>query len=152
MVYAVQSPFTGELHYPMVGRHWANEKSKMKAWLQEWGAVYQERDLKDGRPKALVIKGGAIPTQPEFEGHPVLEKAREAAQARLTAGSWPRLYFGQMGQTKPIMKVYLGEVKAGSVPTSFWVEFDENPLVLDSVSWDASETGRSREGSRNSIR
>jgi adenine-specific DNA-methyltransferase len=27
MLYQVQSPFTGELHPPMVGRHWANEKS-----------------------------------------------------------------------------------------------------------------------------
>ena len=28
MVYAVQSPFTGELHYPSEGRHWASEKRK----------------------------------------------------------------------------------------------------------------------------
>lgn len=150
MIYAIQSPFTGEMHYPPVGRHWTNEKSRMKAWLQEWGSTYQELDLKDDRPKALVIKGAPRPGDKDFRpDHPVLAEARKAAEARLAAGSWPRLYFGHTGKTKPMMKIYLSEVKAGSVPTTFWVDAEEAaaaPVVLDSVSWDAQETGRSREG------
>jgi adenine-specific DNA-methyltransferase len=43
-------------------------------------------------------------------------------------------------------KVYLSEIKAGVVPTTFWVDEDEEPVELDSVSWSSAETGRSREG------
>jgi adenine-specific DNA-methyltransferase len=147
MLYQVQSPFTGELHPPMVGRHWANEKSQMKAWLEEWKASYHEKDIRDGRRRALVIRGAPLPGDANFSpDHPVLKAAREAAEARLEAGSWPVLYFGHTGITKPMMKIYLSEVKAGAVPTSFWVEVDDTPVVVDSVSWDSQETGRSREG------
>jgi adenine-specific DNA-methyltransferase len=119
----------------------------MKAWLEQWGSSYQERDIKDGRRRALVIRGAPLPGQTEFNfSHPVLKAASEAAKARLSAGSWPTLYFGHTGSSKPMVKFYLSEVKAGAVPTSFWVDFDEEPLELGSVSWDAAETGRSREG------
>jgi adenine-specific DNA-methyltransferase len=52
-LYAIQSPFDGELHYPGENRCWAFEKRRMKEWLTEWGPTYSERDLKDGRTKAL---------------------------------------------------------------------------------------------------
>jgi len=147
MLYQVQSPFTGELHPPMPGRHWANEKSQMKAWLEEWGSSYQERDIKDGRRRALVIRGAPLPAEANFSAdHPVLKAAREAAERRLEAGAWPVAYFGHSGTAKPMMKFYLTQVKAGAVPTSFWVDMDETPLALGSVSWDSAETGRSREG------
>jgi adenine-specific DNA-methyltransferase len=42
-------------------------------------------------------------------------------------------------------KVYLSEVKAGSVPTTFWVD-EEDRIELDAVSWGSTETGRNREG------
>ena len=46
MVYAIQSPFTGSMHYPSDGRHWASERRRMKAWLEAWGSKYIERDLR----------------------------------------------------------------------------------------------------------
>ena len=46
MVYGIQSPFTGQLHYPPEGGCWRFEKPRMKSWLQEWGSAYVERDLR----------------------------------------------------------------------------------------------------------
>jgi adenine-specific DNA-methyltransferase len=47
------------------------------------------------------------------------------------------------GTAKPMMKVYYSEIKAGVVPSTFWVD---EVLELGPVSWSSSETGRSREG------
>lgn len=147
MVYAIQSPFTGELHYPPDGRHWRNEKRRIKAWLEAWGADYAERDLRDGKARALIIRGAPVPGEIDFfEDHPVLMEARTAAQRKLADGGWPSLYFGHTGRTKPMLKVYLSEVKAGSVPTTFWMEEGEEPLEVSAMSWSSSESGRSREG------
>lgn len=145
MVYAIQNPFDGSLHYPPDGRHWANEKRRMKGWLEEWGVKYEEQDLGDKRAKALLVKGAPVTTKPDTN-HPALVKARRAAETRLKALKWPRLYFGVTGQTKPMFKVYKSEVKAGSVPTTFWVDEDDEPLEIDAVSWSSGESGRSREG------
>lgn len=146
-LYAIQSPFTGVLHYPGENRCWAFEKKRMKEWLEGWGPSYEERDLGDRRPKALVIVGAPVSGEKGFtSSHPILGKAAAASAKRLEAGTWPRLYFGQTGQTKPMLKVYLDEIKAGVVPTTFWVEEEVTPVKLESVSWSSSETGRSREG------
>ena len=146
-LYCIQSPFDGELHYPTEGRCWAVEKKTIKGWLEEWGSSYEQRDIGDGKPKAVVIKGAPIPGEKKFSPtHPVLKKAREAALARLKKGAWPRLYFGHKGDAKPMAKNYLSEVKAGVVPTTFWVDEEEAPIELGSVSWSAPETGRTREG------
>jgi adenine-specific DNA-methyltransferase len=148
MVYAIQSPFDGLLHYPPEGRHWANEKRRMKEWLTAWGSQYIEKDIDDQKAKALVIKDAPLPTESKIfkRDHPVLERARERAEAKLKGGAWPALYFGHTGLTKPMMKVYLNQVKAGSVPTTFWVDENEPPLELDATSWTSAESGRSREG------
>jgi adenine-specific DNA-methyltransferase len=146
-LYAIQSPFDGELHYPGENRCWAFEKRRMKEWLSDWGPEYVERDLKDGRTKAIVIKGAPLPGEPGFDaGNKVLTKARDLAEARLEAGAWPRLYFGMKGTAKPMAKVYLSQIKAGVVPTTFWVDEEEEPVELGAVSWSSAETGRSREG------
>lgn len=146
-LYAIQSPFTGQMHYPGENRCWGFEKRRMKGWLEAWGTEYEERDLRDGRPKALVLRDAPTPDELGFSpDHPVLQKAAEEAKARLETGPWPRLYFGQTGQTKPMAKIYLSEIKAGVVPTTFWVDEDDSLIQLDSVSWLSAETGRSREG------
>jgi adenine-specific DNA-methyltransferase len=149
MLYAVQSPFTGKLLYPPENRHWAFEKAKIKGWLEEWGPKYEDRDLKDGRTKALVIKGAPVPDDPRYSAdHPALVAARKKAKARLDAGAWPRLYFGKTGTAKPMYKVYASEVRAGSIPTTFWLEEESIDRLeqLGSMSWAATESGRSREG------
>ena len=150
MTYAIQSPFTGELHYPLDTRHWAFEKATMKKWLAEWGASYEERDLKDGKPPALVIRGAPTPLDASFsEKDKRLAEARRKAQQRLDAGNWPKLYFGVKGDAQPMLKVHASHVKSGSIPTTFWMdEADPDRLErIGPVSWAASESGRSREGS-----
>lgn len=120
MVYAIQSPFTGDLHYPSAGRHWSSEKRRMKAWLQAWGSDYVERDLGDGRPKALVIKGGAVPGESSFgPDQRALKRARVAAESRRAQGNWPAAHWRDNGQGTFGMKKYLSQVKQGIVPTTY---------------------------------
>jgi adenine-specific DNA-methyltransferase len=146
-LYAIQSAFDGELHYPGENRCWANEKRRMKEWLNAWGPEYVERDLSDGRTKALVIKDAPVPDDREFgPDNLVLRRARKLAEERLNAGAWPRLYFGMKGTAKPMAKVYFSEIKAGAVPTTFWVDEHVEPVELGAVSWSSTETGRTREG------
>lgn len=152
-LYAIQSPFDGELHYPGENRCWAFEKKRIKEWLTDWGGEYIERDLKDGRTKAIVLKGAPLPKEKGFgPKNPVLAATRARAEKRLEAGNWPRLYFGMKGTAKPMAKVYLSEIKAGVVPTTFWVDEEAGsdeplaPLELGAASWSSTETGRSREG------
>jgi adenine-specific DNA-methyltransferase len=146
-LYQIQSPFDGELHPPGENRCWANEKRRMKEWLHAWGPEYVERDLGDDRPKALVIKDAPVRGEKGFgPDHPVLRRARKLAEQKLEAGAWPRLYFGMKGTAKPMAKVYYTEIKAGAVPTTFWVDEHAEPLELGAVSWSSAETGRTREG------
>jgi adenine-specific DNA-methyltransferase len=147
MVYAIQSPFDGELHYPINGRHWAHERRRMKAWLEGWGSDYVERKIDDSKAKALLIRGAPIRGEAGFSAsNIVLSEARAAAKQKLSQGAWPALYFGHTGLSKPMLKVYLSEVKAGAVPTTFWVEETDEPLPIEAVSWSSAESGRSREG------
>ncbi|CAA2100550.1 hypothetical protein MBUL_00728 [Methylobacterium bullatum] len=148
-LYAIQSPFDGALHWPGENRCWAFEKQRMKSWLEAWGSKYEEKNIDDGRTKALVLKQAPLPGSTSFApDNPVLTKARKLAEAKLAAGGWPKLYFGLKGTAKPMAKVYMSEIKAGVVPTTFWVDEEEEfePVELGAVSWDSSETGRSREG------
>lgn len=149
MTYAIQSPFTGKLHYPLDTRHWAFEKATMKAWLSDWGSEYEERDLRDGKPKALVIKGAPTPLDGNFDiDHRKIAAARKKALERLRAGNWPKLYFGNEGDAQPMLKIHASHVRSGSIPTTFWMdETDPDRLErIGPVSWAASESGRSREG------
>jgi adenine-specific DNA-methyltransferase len=142
--YAVQSPFTGDFCDPG-DRHWANKRSQMKTWLEEWNVEYEDFDRKDGRGLALSLKGwGAASTKAKREE--VLGKARSAAMKRWKAGNWPYLYWGLDAHQKPVCKQRRALIKQGAVPTSFWVEEDEGPLRLDDVSWLRHMSGRSRDG------
>ncbi len=96
MIYAVQSPFTGALHYPSEGRCWSVEKRRLKAWLELWGSKYVARDLGDGHPKAFVIKGAPLPDEPKFqETNPVLQRARTEAERIRAAGCWPAAHLAR---------------------------------------------------------
>lgn len=143
-IYSIQSPFTGEFHHPEQ-RHWANKRAQVKAWAEEWGVEYEDHDIKDGRGKALTLKGwDAAKTVSEKKS--IMAAARKKAQARLKKGSWPVLYWGVDGAQKPVKKVYRHLVKQGAVPQSFWVDDDEGPTEIDAVSWLRNMSGRSRDG------
>ncbi len=114
MVYAIQSPFTGQLYYPPEGRCWGNEKKFMRQWLQEWGSPYVEKDLKDSKAKALVLKGARIywvdgvPTPDPAD--PVVKRARQQAEAVHKTRLWPHLYFTDGGEGGPRLKRYLDAI------------------------------------------
>ncbi|KAB0268476.1 site-specific DNA-methyltransferase [Microvirga brassicacearum] len=148
MVYAVQSPFTGELHYPSEGRHWGSEKKRMKAFLQAWGSQYVERDLNDGKALALMIKGAPLPGEKAVKRElPVLKQARKAAEAIRAKGNWPAAHWRDEGQGTFGMKKYLEDVKKGIVPTTFWADEDyEEPFEIGNVSWEHEHSGHSQAG------
>ncbi|WP_245884627.1 site-specific DNA-methyltransferase [Tumebacillus permanentifrigoris] len=157
--YAIQSPFTGALHYPGA-RAWSHPKKKMKEWLEQWGSHYEERELGDGRAKALVLKNAPTPTLADckldtcpvayddrvFE-HPLLQSARQKAEELRDHGVWPMLYFTANGTGRPALKRYLQYVKQGKIPTTFWAEDDyDEPFVLGTESWSHKESGHTQAG------
>lgn len=159
MVYAIQSPFTGELHYPPEGACWRSDKKDMKSWLEGWGSEYEEQWIDDGneyvddrtgktvRVKGLMLKGvkfkEARPTGPAQ----ILGKASKAAEAKLKKGPWPRLIFTSKGQGGPRLKRYLKDIRKGKVAMSYWANEDyEIPINIETQSWDHEESGHSQAG------
>lgn len=158
--YGIQSPFTGAIHYPGK-RAWLNPKKKMKEWLKAWGSDYVEKDIKDGRAKALVINKAALPIIPkdidlndfpvleseDVFNHPSIVKSRKKAENVLKNMVWPTLYFGSDGYGRPSLKRHLTFVKKGKVPMTYWADEDyDEPFVLESQSWDHEESGHSQAG------
>lgn len=149
MVYGVQSPFTGELHYPPGSRCWGFEKRAIKTWMQEWGSTYEERDLGDGFVPALVLKGAKDPRKTTSVTDPVVKKAMQRARSIQERGNWPQLYFTKNGHGKPRKKTYLEQVKKGIVPSTFWANDNYfEPLDIGCVSWASAQSGTSEAGAR----
>jgi adenine-specific DNA-methyltransferase len=137
MVYGIQHPFTGKIIYPNERNCWRFGRSEMKRLLEEWGSPYVDKQLDDDLDEpALVLKGSTA-------------QARKKALARLELGSWPRLFFGANGKGRPQVKFYLEDIKQGVIPTTYWSdeEYDQ-PVNLDSASWDYEQSGYSQTGVR----
>jgi adenine-specific DNA-methyltransferase len=160
--YGIQSPFTGAIHYPGTPS-WRLPKVRMKQVLEEWGSKYVEKDINDGRAKAFVILNAPIPKLPpekernfdespvveskDVYQHPVIAKARKAAEKIRDTSVWPILYFNANGEGRPRMKRYLASVKKGKVPLTYWADEDySTPLLLGTQSWDHEESGHSQWG------
>lgn len=158
--YAIQSPFTGALHYPGANS-WRIPRANLKQYLEEWGSEYVEQDVGDGRVKALMIKGSPLvkiqqgqnlDSEPVVEGldvseHPAIRKARAKAEKVRDGGIWPYLHFLKNGDGRPRVKRYLSDVKKGKVPLTYWADEDyETPMVLGTQSWDHEESGHSQAG------
>lgn len=160
--YAIQSPFTGALHYPNgeylfsgdlpeKRAYWTGfTKAQAKAWLEEWGSEYEEKNLGDDRGKALVIKGTGIKVKGyKPESDKVFVTARTRAEERRAAGNWPCLYFRDDQQRRPSfgrprLKNYLETIKQGKVPLTYWAAEDYyDSIVLDAQSWGHEESGHS---------
>lgn len=151
--YGIQSPFTGEIHYPSGNRRWGVKKTDIKAGLEAWGSPYVE--MKDPRctKSSLVLKDtmlqkGATREDDKLVTPPlIVEAAKERAQAIRDSQVWPRIYFQDGGKGRPSIKVYLKDVKKGRVPTTYWADEEyETPFVLDSQSWEHAESGHSQAG------
>jgi len=149
MVYAIQSPFTGEMQYPAGNSCWRSEKADMKRWLEEWGAKYLEREIGDLDVRARII--GLPPNQIAPARALVLadsiQSARVKAQKAMASGRpWPRLIFLKDGEGRPALKRYLEDVKQGKVPTTYWADEDYETTELGSVSWAHGESGHNQAG------
>lgn len=160
--YAIQSPFTGALHYPGATR-WRLPKKSFKALLEQWGSEYIEKDINDGRAKALLVKNATFPTVTIERGStldenpvvpmdgliedPLLTKAKDRAQHIRDNKVWPELIFLADGTGRPSLKQHLSKVKKGKVPLTYWADEDyEEPVELGSQSWDHEESGHSQTG------
>ncbi len=137
--YGIQSPFTGEIEYPPGKSAWRHPKRDIKRWLEEWGSEYEERNLGDSRAAALVLKSG------------LNNRVQTAAEAVLSEGPWPYIWFGRKGDGIPRKKIYLASVKAGKIAETFWssddlVSDDLVPDELASTAWGWAESGRSSDG------
>jgi adenine-specific DNA-methyltransferase len=139
--YGIQSPFTGEIHYPTGKSAWRHPKRDIKKWLEQWGVQYEERKLDDDRVPALVISKSIS-----------LQEAEVSARKVLDRGVWPFIWFGRKGLGLPRKKIFLEEVRAGKIPETYWSADDfsdeslDSPLALDSTSWSYSQSGRSSDG------
>lgn len=150
MVYAIQSPFTGQLYYPPEGRCWARPQREIKRVLEQWGVTYQLRDLDDHVRRA---KAAGVHPEDALQGVKALMVKGDLKEAKATAtrvlenGPWPTVYFGVTGQAGPAHKRYLEDVKQGIVPMTFWAEDDhEFPESLGTVSWTHKQSGHSQTG------
>jgi adenine-specific DNA-methyltransferase len=155
--YGIQSPFTGAIHYP--GTSWRLPKARMKEVLEGWGSKYVEKDINDGRAKALVVVDAPIPKLPtqkhemavveseQVSKNPVIVRARKAAEKIRDTAVWPVLYFNSNGYGRPRTKRYLAGVKKGKVPLTYWADEDySTPLILGTQSWEHEESGHSQSG------
>ncbi|MEP2612454.1 site-specific DNA-methyltransferase [Marinobacter alexandrii] len=137
--YGIQSPFTGEVHYPAGQGPWRHPKRNLKKWLEEWGSAYVEKDIGDGRAPALVLKGGSVGS--------VSDRTAKRAKKKLKDGPWPFVWFGMDGTGRPRVKTYLQKIRKGKVPVTYWAEEDEGyPANLDATSWGYKESGRTNDG------
>lgn len=149
MYYGVQSPFTGELHYPTGTQCWKDEKPSLRRMLEGWGSKYVVADIGDGNPPALLLEGARNPLKQNPSTDPVVRAARATALAVRSQDNWPRMIFTRSGDGRPRKKTYLAQLKKGVVPSTYWAADDyDDPVDIGCTSWDAKESGTSEAGSR----
>lgn len=157
MYYAIQSPFTGELHYPSGNQHWKDEKKTVKRVLEQWGSAYVEKDLGDTYAKGLILKGAKNPLiLGEEETDPAVDVARERASAIQDSALNPKdsqilpyIFFTKGGNGRPRKKTYLQKLKKGVIASTYWADDDyADPLDIGCTSWESAESGTSEVGSR----
>ncbi|TFD17030.1 site-specific DNA-methyltransferase [Cryobacterium sp. TMT1-21] len=149
MVYGIQSPFTGDIHYPPSGKCWRGPQVDALRWLSDWGVEYELREVSDAETRAAIVgvPAGEVRKVKAVMLKADLATAQLAAEARRRAGDWPRLVFGLDGLGRPQQKKYLEDVKQGRVPMTYWADDDvDEPDVLGDVSWDHEESGHSQSG------
>jgi adenine-specific DNA-methyltransferase len=150
MVFAIQSPFTAELHYPQAGSHWRTDRSTLIRQLEEWGVPYKQVDIHDDVKRAEICGLAPESVRPQVKALMVacdLDNARIIASDRLANGPWASVYFGHKGTGRPQRKQFLEDVKRGRVPMTYWADEDQDdPEILGSISWDHEQSGHSQTG------
>ncbi|OLT40542.1 DNA methylase [Serinicoccus sp. CNJ-927] len=120
MVYAIQHPITGELHYPARGRCWWTEQPQVVAEMSQY-ADYELRDICDeerraelcGVPRSEIRRDvrAVMLAQP-------LGIAAERARARYAEGTWPRIILRSGGEGGLGRKSYVPST--GLVSGTWW--------------------------------
>ncbi len=150
MVFGIQSPFTGEVHYPQAGSHWRTDRTELKRQLEQWGSPYVERELDDAAVRARLCNIDEADVRKGVKALMVagdIEAAKVVAKKKWHKEPWGKIFFGGKGEGRPQRKQYLEDVKQGRVPMTYWADEDiEDPEVLGSVSWDHEESGHSQTG------
>lgn len=118
MVYAIQSPFTGELLYPPIGGHWRLGQEKMFNALSEW-ASYRLENLNDDSTRAEIC--GVSPENVRKDVPAIIlaediDEAKQHAHLRLSQ-PWPEVFFINNGSRIQI-KGYLPS--GGMTPRTIW--------------------------------
>lgn len=118
MVYAIQSPFTGELLYPPKGGHWRLGQEAMFNSLSGW-ARYERRIIDDDAQRAQIC--GVMIDElrrdvPALMLKDDLDLARASAEEALSR-SWPQVFFINGGRRIQV-KGYLPE--GGTTPRTIW--------------------------------
>lgn len=123
-VYAIQSPFNGNLVYPARGRCWGQNQDSMQSLVEEWGVRYRRQVLDDDDRRALIC---GVPVAELRKNIPALIVDMEADEAaaivkkRYEKGSWPRLYFTRKGAGGLKLKRYLDEISTSRAPQTLWM-------------------------------
>ena len=121
MVYAIQSPFTGEMLYPPKGRCWSREQSFIFDCMKEW-ANYELKDIHDESIRAAICNVTTSQVRPEVKAIVLaepIESAKKKAEALKASGPWPVFYFTGNGHGGIARKTYIDSVQ-GRSPTNFW--------------------------------
>lgn len=118
MVYAIQSPFTGEMMYPPDGGCWRLGQDRMFEELSRW-APYQRVQIPDRDVRARIC--GVAPKDVRAAVQAlVLAVSVEQAHHQATevaAGAWPMVFFIS-GGTRLQVKGYKPE--GGTTPRTIW--------------------------------
>lgn len=149
--FAIQSPFTGKLYYPSgnaASNHWRIEAKEMKKHLESWGSQYVLKKLDDScEASALVLKGCKFDGNKPDLGSKAIPTAKNKALARMKGDNWPDLFFTDDGDGGPRLKKHLNKIKKGKVPLTYWANEDyDEPIGIESQSWDHEDSGHSQTG------
>lgn len=118
MVYAIQSPFTGEFMYPPEGGCWRLGQARMLDELSKW-ASYKREVLNDAEIRARICGVSSDDVKP---GVPALIVEGSLDDARMSAnralcGPWPEVFFINDGSRLQV-KGYKPE--RGTTPRTIW--------------------------------
>lgn len=121
MVYGIQHPFTGEMMYPTIGRHWSLGQDSMLTNLNKW-AKYKLLDLQDYDKRAEICGMASNDVRRDVLAIVLdedLETAKKSATDILNKGTWPYFYFTNGGKGGLRRKTYLEDM-GGRVVTNFF--------------------------------
>lgn len=118
MVYAIQSPFTGELLYPPIGGCWRLGQAQMYSELSKY-AAYELVELDDSAARADICGVSTEEVRSDVKAlllRDSLEVSQQQAQ-QVVAGVWPDVFFINNGKRIQV-KGHLPE--GGTTPRTIW--------------------------------